>query len=161
LSQKPHVVRTWAPKGKTPILHCNWNHHKISIMAAMTLVCFFFKLWPRSVRYSDVLGFLEGLLKTIPGKLLIVWDRLPSHRKQEVQQFIAQQGERICVEELPAYCPELNPCEYLFGNVKEHKLPNFCPKTTRELRSVAYKSLYRMKGNEALVQGFWKAAGLW
>jgi transposase len=130
-------------------------------MVAMSLVSFSFKLLPRSVRYADVIQFLEDLLKTIPGKLLIVWDRLPSHRKKEVKEFIAGQGERLVVEELPAYSPKLNPCEYLFGNVKGHKLPNYCPKTTKELRSVAYKKLYRMKDDEALVQGFWKAAGLW
>lgn len=154
------MVRTWAPKGKTPILECNWNYKRVSIMAAMSLVNFHFKLLPRSVRFADVIGFLEDLLDTLPGKLLLVWDRLPSHRKTEVQEFIRHRRDRLRVEELPAYSPELNPCEYLFGNVKGHQLPNFCPRTTKELRTVSYRKLYRMKNNQALVEGFWRAAGL-
>ena len=34
---------------------------------------------------------------------------------------------------LPAYAPELNPVEYLWGYWKQHELPNVCPRDYWEL----------------------------
>ncbi len=56
--------------------------------------------------------FLEHLMRHIPGKLLIIWDRLSAHRSAFVRDFIAAQDGRITLEWLPAYAPELNPVEY-------------------------------------------------
>jgi hypothetical protein len=36
-------------------------------------------------------------------------------------------GPRRAVERLPAYAPELNPVEYIWGYWKQHELPNFRP----------------------------------
>jgi transposase len=160
LSQKPQVVRTWAPKGHTPILDCNTNYKRISIMVAMSLVNFCFALVPKAVQWMEVLQFLEQLLVEIPDKMLIVWDRLPSHRKPEVQAFLSEHAERIVAEELPAYAPELNPCEYLFSDFKQHRLPNFCPRTFAELRKSARRHLNGLRLNERLITGFWAASGL-
>jgi hypothetical protein len=34
---------------------------------------------------------------------------------------------------LPAYAPELNPVEYIWGYWKHHELPNFCPRDFGQL----------------------------
>ena len=44
------------------------------------------------------------------------------------RDFIAEQGERLWVEYLPGYAPELNPVEYIWAYWKQHALPNVCPK---------------------------------
>ena len=65
-----------------------------------------------SYKGPDVVSFLRHLLRHIPGKLLVLWDRAPIHRSKVVQKFLAQgAAKRIHLEQLPAYAPELNPAQ--------------------------------------------------
>ena len=68
-----------------------------------------------------------------PGKLLIIWDGLPVHRSRLVREFVASLAGHIHLEYLPAYAPELNPVEYIWGYCKQHELPNLCPKLEVEV----------------------------
>ena len=99
-------------------------------------------------------------MRHVPENLLIVWDGLPSHRSRAVRDFIKEQRGRLWVEFLPAYAPELNPVEYLWGYWKQHELPNFCPKDYAQLSYVARRALRRMRRRPTLVAAFWKQAEL-
>jgi hypothetical protein len=48
------------------------------------------------------------------------------------------------VERLPAYAPELNPVEGLWGNVKGTELANRCPDTIGEAMQAACAGLERV-----------------
>jgi transposase len=41
-----------------------------------------------------------------------------------VREFVASLVDQIHLEYLPAYAPELNPVEYIWGYCKQHELPN-------------------------------------
>jgi transposase len=77
-----------------------------------------------------------------------------------VNGFVGRQNGRIELEYLPAYAPELNPVEYLWGHWKQHELPNFCPKTFAELSHHALRALKRMRRRPRLITAFWKQAEL-
>jgi transposase len=119
-----------------------------------------FRLFPGSIRSPQVVKFLSHLLRHIPGKLLVVWDGLRSHRGRLVWDFVREQRGRIWLEFLPAYTPELNPVEYLWSHWKQHELPNFCPKSFGELSHYARKALRRMRRRPTLVMAFWEQAEL-
>jgi len=57
---------------------------------------------------------------------------------------------------LPAYAPEVNPAEYIWGYWKHHELPNFCPRDFGQLSSQARRALRRMR----LVRSSWRQAEL-
>ncbi len=109
----PAVVRTWAPRGETPILHALLTRDHLSVISGLTPVGqLLMQVQERSLRAPDVVRFLRHLLRHIPGKLLVIWDRAPIHRAQAVKDFLAQGGAaRLHLEQLPAYAPELNPDE--------------------------------------------------
>jgi len=107
-----------------------------------------------------VVEFLSHLRRHIKKKLLVIWDRSKPHRSRLVQQFVADQKGAICLEYLPAYAPELNPVEYIWGYWKHHELPNFCPKTFTELSYHAIQALKRMRRRPKLIMAFWKQAEL-
>jgi len=125
-------------------------------MAGVTWWNFYFRLFPGSIRSPQVVEFLSYLLRHIPGKLLVFWDGLRSHRGRIVWDFVQEQQGRIWLEFLPAYTPELNPVEYLWSHWKQHELPNFCPKTFGELSHYARKALHRMRRRPTLVTAFWQ-----
>jgi transposase len=88
------------------------------------------------------------------------WDGLPAHRSRLVKQWLSGQAGRIEIEYLPAYAPELNPVEYIWGYCKARELPNLCPKTLSELSYYARRALRRMRRRPTLIQAFWKHAQL-
>ena len=65
LSQKPHRCRSWAPRGKTPVLPFNFNWEKLSVSAGLTLRNFYFRLYPGSIRQAEVIDFLKALVRHI------------------------------------------------------------------------------------------------
>ena len=98
-------------------------------------------------------------MRSIPGPLLIVWDRLPAQRSALVREFIALSQGRIETEHLPAYAPELNPVEYVWAYWKQHELPNVCPKDYWELDRRARQALRRTR-KPRLIRAFWKQSSL-
>jgi transposase len=129
-------------------------------MAGVSWRKFYFRLFPSSIRSPQVVEFLKHLLRHISGKVLVIWDGLRSHRSRMVSEFVRSTNDRLTIEFLPAYAPELNPVEYLWGYWKQHELPNFCPKNFFELSHHARKALCRMRRRPTLVAAFWKQAEL-
>ena len=115
MSQRPHRVRTWSPKGQTPILQYNFNWDKMSAVAGVTFHNFYFRLYKGSVKSAEVVEFLGALLRHIPGPLTIVWVRLSAHNSRITNDFIVQHRQRLSVEYVPGYAPELNPVEYIWA----------------------------------------------
>jgi transposase len=107
-----------------------------------------------------VVDFLSHLMRHVPGKLLVIWDGLRSHRSRLVQDFVKQANGRLEIEFLPAYAPELNPVEYIWGHWKQHELPNLCPKDLGQLSDLARRALRRMRRRPTLVTAFWKQSKL-
>lgn len=138
--------------------HFNWK--LLSAMAGITWRQFYFRLFPGSIRGPQVIEFLTHLLRHIPGQLLVIWDGLPAHRSRLVQGWAAGQCSRLELERLPAYAPELNPVEYIWGYWKQHELPNFCPKNFVELSYQARRALRRMRRRPSLIRSFWRQAQL-
>jgi transposase len=160
LSERPHRVRTWAPRGQTPVLQYSFNWKCLSAIAGITIWNFYFQLYPGSIKAPQLILFLRHLRRHIPGKLTVIWDGLPAHRSRLVREFVAEQKGAIELEYLPAYAPELNPVEYIWGHCKQHELPNFCPKDFAQLSGAARAALRRMRRRPRLVDSFWKQAEL-
>lgn len=90
----------------------------------------------------------------------MIWDGSPTHRSTLIKEFLVSTNGRLQLERLPAYAPELNPVEYLWGYWKHHELPNFCPMNFGELSSHAKSALRRMRRRPTLITAFWKQAKL-
>ena len=129
-------------------------------MAGLSLCNFYFRLFKGSIKSPQVVEFLKHLTRHLPGRLLVIWDGAAIHRSRLVKDFIASLGDRILVERLPAYAPELNPAEYIWGYWKNHELPNFCPKDYWNLSLQATRALRRMRRRPRLITAFWKQAEL-
>jgi transposase len=104
--------------------------------------------------------FLTHLLRHLPGPVLVIWDRLPTHRSRLVRDLVAAQQGRLTREYLPAYAPELNPVEHIWGHWKPHELPNFCPRDFAQLSQAARRALARVRRRPTLVRAFWQQAEL-
>jgi hypothetical protein len=74
ISERPTRVRTWAPRGQTPVIqfHFNWNH--VSVIAGLSRTNYLFRLYEGSVNKEQVVEFLKALKAHLKQPLLIIWD---------------------------------------------------------------------------------------
>jgi len=160
LSERPTRVKTWAPKGQTPVLQYSFNWKQLSLIAGVSFWRFYFRFFDGAIKGPQIVEYLKALKATIRSKLLIIWDGLPAHRSRVVREYIESLHGHIQLERLPAYAPELNPVEYLFGYAKQRELGNLCLKTIDEVRRYASRRLKAMQRKPRLVVAFWQQAEL-
>ena len=160
MSERPPVTRTWAPRGETPQLEFHFAWGKLAVIAGVTWWRFYFRLYPGTIRAPQVVDFLRHLLRQLRGRLLVIWDGLAAHRSRKVRRFLESTDGRLIVARLPAYAPELNPTEYVWGHLKRHALANFCPANWADLTEQARRKLRRAQRRVSLVRAFWHQAEL-
>ena len=120
----------------------------------------YFRFFHGTIKSPQLVEFLKALKAQIKGKLLIIWDGLPAHRSGVVRDYVESLDGQIALERLPAYAPELNPVEYLFGYAKQRELANLCLDTIDEVRRYAARRIKSMQRRPALIRAFWTQAEL-
>ncbi len=77
-----------------------------------------------------------------------------------MRSFLAKQRSWLVVERLPAYAPELNPVEALWGNLKRSELANLMVDTVVETESAARRGIERVRNETDLAFAFLRHTGL-
>jgi len=137
----------------------NFNYEVLSAIAGMT----FWSFYPvvcqeHSQCASDRIPAPPEAYLRRP--VLVIWDRLSAHKSRMTQNWIAEHQDWIRTEYLPAYAPELNPVEYLWGYWKQHELPNVCPRDWWELDDRARRALKRMRRRPRILAACWQQSEL-
>jgi transposase len=139
-SPLPAVVRTYAPRGQTPVLRAPLTRDHLSVISGITSAeRLLAQLQEAPFRGPMVVGFLRQLLRHLPGQLLVLWEGAPIHRAQPVKDFLTtDHGQRVLLVRLLAYAPEVNPDEGVWQHLKRVELRNLVchdlGELTRELR---------------------------
>jgi transposase len=155
-------VRTYAPVGHTPILR-EWctRDHLSAISAIAPEGKLYFHSQNRAMNSDDVVAFLDHLLREVPGQMMIIWDGAPIHRSHTIKEFLANgASQRLHLERLPAYAPELNPDEGLWQQLKGVELRNVCCFTIPHLRDELRAAVKRVRRKSRLIHGFFRGAKL-
>lgn len=158
----PFVARTYAPVGQTPVLRAPLSHDHLSVISALTPDGrLFTHIQQQAFRGPAIVAFLRQLLRQVRGKLLLVWDGAPIHRCQAVKDFLAAgAGNRLHLERLPAYAPELNPDEGVWNLLKRAELKNRCCRDLDELRWELALALRRLRRKTDRLIACFRHAGL-
>src|SRR6266481_765623 len=160
LSERPTRVKTWAPRGQTPVLQYSFNWKQLSVVAGLSFWSFYFRFHSGPIRGPQFVAFLQALTQQSHGQLLIIWDGLPAHRSRVVKNFVEALAGHIILERLPAYAPELNPVEYIWGYMKQRELANLCLNTIGEVGAFARNRLKSMQRRPRLITALWQQAKL-
>jgi transposase len=158
----PSVVRTYAPVGQTPIVQEWYTRDHLSAISVLSPEGkLYFHAQDYSMKSADVVAFLEHLLREVPGRLIIIWDGAPIHRSRVIKAFLANgAAQRLHVERLPAYAPELNPGEGLWEQLKGVELRNLCCVNIPHLRHELRDAVKRVRRKPRVLQGFFRGAKL-
>ena len=168
MSQHPVVRRTWAPRGQTPVLHhtgANWK--RLSIAAALAFRWdgrrsrLYFQTHPGTYTDTTLIAFLRALRRHFRGqRVVLIWDGLSAHKSGRMSAYLAAHQSWLQIERLPAYAPDLNPVELLWGNLKGRELANLCPADVGALRAPVRAGCDRIRRQPALAFAFLHHAGL-
>lgn len=157
----PLVRRTWAPRGRTPLLRQRTrSHQKVSVIAALCVapnrqrVSLFFRLHPdENVSATHVVDFLRQLRRHLRWPIVLLWDRLQAHRARATVAFL-QARPKLQTHFLPAYAPELNPVEQVWSYLKMNPLANLVAKDLNTLAGVTRKSAKSLQRKHNLLRSF-------
>ena len=155
-------MRTYAPIGQTPILR-DWctRDHLSAISAISPEGTRYFQRQDDAMDSSDVVAFLEHLLREVPGRLVLIWDGAPIHRSHVIREFLANgAAQRLHLERLPAYAPELNPGEGLWQQLKGVELRHVCCVDLPHLRGALRDAVKRVRRKPRILQGCFLGTGL-
>jgi putative transposase len=116
---------------------------------------------PGSYDSDSLIEFLGELhVELDKEKVTLIWDGLTSHRSKAMRAFLARQRHWLVVERLPAYAPDLNPVELLWGNLKAGEFANLCVDTVGEMEQAANQGIARMQGESEPALSFFRHTGL-
>jgi len=162
---QPTIRKTWAPRGQTPILKCYDRRDRLTVVSALSVspqrrrLGLLFDILDHNLTAEDFDLFVTRLLRKIHGPVTLVIDRLGAHRAA-VRSLQARYGPRLEVEWLPAYAPELNPTEHVWGHTKTGDLANFIPDDVFHLGRKVASRLRKTRHDQPLLRSFFKTSKL-
>lgn len=154
------MVRTYAPRGQTPVLHMPLTRDHLSVISGITGEgTLWSSIQERAFNGADAVRFLRQLWRYVGGPLLAVWDGLPAHHEQAVQRFLVEMSGMVDIEQLPGYAPDLNPDEGVWHYLKHVELRNVTCHDLVELRCQVRLAIVRLRHKPAIIRSFFKQAG--
>ena len=110
---------------------------------------------------EEVVAFVAHLRREGPGRRVIIWDGSPMHRRHTIQAFLANgASQRLHLERLPAYAPELNPDEGFWPQLKGVEMRNLCCFNRRHLRDELRAAVTRVRRKPRILTGCFAGTGL-
>jgi transposase len=111
--------RGYAPKGKTPVIRLSAKRASLNMISSITNQGKVrFMIYQDTMNAKMFMKFIKQLLKGAEKKIFLILDNLRVHHARVVQEWLKDYTEKIELFFLPAYSPELNPDEYLNGDLK-------------------------------------------
>ena len=124
--------RSYAPRGRTPVVRVCQTRIKLSLITAVTNKGELrWMIVDSAVNAPTFIRFLERLIRDVRGKVFLIVDRLKAHRARLVRDWLEAHRSEIELHYLPSYSPELNPDEGVNADLKQ-ALPRQEPARSKE-----------------------------
>ncbi len=166
-SDRPHVVRTWSLRGRTPTIQSAGGWKRITAAGMVTwnakskrtsALAWMFR---KGMRKRKMLAILRSLKKKYRGRQIIfLWDSLPAHKAKIVEKFLYENRLWITAVRFPGYAPEYNPQEYVWSGTKRKYFGNYCAPSLPSLHRRVRRTLKRCAREHCFLRGCIKASGL-
>lgn len=158
LSNQAAYGRSFAPKGRTPVIRRTARRHTTSMISSITnRGTLRFMLYEGALNASLFLTFLQRLVRGARSKVFLIVDNLKVHKAGKVQAWVAAHREQIELFFMPAYAPEHNPDEFLHSNLKRSLGRRPAAKDQAGLESRLRGYLRRLQRQPERVRAFFQA----
>lgn len=158
MSVSAYVLRSYAPKGSRPHITLSSEvSARLYLASAITesgeLV---YMLREQPFTGEAVVDFLELLLGSCAGNVMVIWDNASIHDCAVTHLFLSQapQPPRLHLAKQPKYCPQLNADEQVWSHLKYRCLKNTCFRNRSELKPRIIDEMEKLKNNPSLIKQF-------
>src|SRR4051794_4710041 len=154
-----HAGTTWAPVGATPTVSATGARFGLNMISAISAQgALRFSVFTGMFTAAGFVAFLRRLLHDAEhagaGPVFVVVDGHPAHRARAVDDFVGSTDGALRLYRLPAYCPQLNPDEWVWNNVKADGVAPAAPKGLEQMTAVVVARLRRLQRLPDVVRGF-------
>jgi transposase len=160
----PNVVKTWAPRGRTPVHRHHYRRDKVSVISGISVspkrhhLGLYYQLWFDNIGQAEVCEFLRHLLRHLHGPVIALLHNSQTHKGEPLHE-LQRQHPRLRIEHFPSYAPELNPDEGVWSSAKR-KLANGSPNDVQELMDDVIRSIESIRRSPAKLRGCILQSGL-
>ena len=150
--------RSFAPKGKTPvILAVGGTRQKLSMIATVTNQGKArWMIIDGAFNHERLIEFFESLVKDTGKKIFLILDNLGVHHCKPVKAWLVEHQAQMEVFYLPSYSPELNPEERLNADLK-HVIRSKVPARTKaKLQAAAVDHMTALETKPERVKTFFQ-----
>ncbi|CAK0759797.1 transposase [Gammaproteobacteria bacterium] len=152
-----HAGTTWSLEGLTLVIPNSGDRHSVNMIAAINADGkIYFQVGPNTFNGEAFIEYLENFSKTVHNPIWIITDRCSVHRSKMVMEYIEKTNGKVKIYFLPAYSPELNPVELVWGNIKAHGFARSLIHGARELVEKATNLLESLKQMPGKIRAFFK-----
>ena len=133
----PNLLRTWAPRGQTPVFRHHYRRDQISVTSGVTVsprrqrLGLYFRLFLGNIGQLQVCEFLRHLLGHPHGPVIVLPDNSTAHKGEPLRK-LCRRHQRLHIEYFPSYAPQLRPEEAAWSLAKR-KMANSIPDNVQEL----------------------------
>lgn len=111
--------RGFAPAGQTPVAGVPAKRVRAEVISAVSNQGLMrFMIYDGGMNAPRLIRFMQRLIRDSERKVFLILDNLRVHHARKVRAWLARHSHEIEVFYLPPYAPELNPDEYLNGELK-------------------------------------------
>ena len=158
LSNQANYGRSFAPRGKTPVLPRPAARVSQSMISSLTnRGTLRFMVYNGALTAATFLIFLRRLVQGADRKLFVIVDNLPVHRAHRVTAWVQNNADRIELVYLPPYAPEHNPDEFLNNDLKQAMARRRTPRDKVALKSGLTSYMRSLQRCPAKVRAFFQA----
>lgn len=136
ISNQDQIGRSWAPKGRTPVIERSARKFGQSMISAVSNRGLMrFMLYDGALNVERFLTFLRRLIKDAKQKVFLIVDNLRVHHARKVKAWVAAHAHEIQLFHLPAHAPDHNPDEHLNNDLKQQLRQKPQPGSLDKLKS--------------------------
>jgi transposase len=157
LSNQDQIGRSYAPKGKTPVIARSAKRVTQSMISAVSdRGLRRFMLHEGALNADGFIASLRRLTKDAGRKVVLIVDDLKVHKAGKVQAWVESHAHEIELFHLPAYAPDHNPSEYLNNDLKQQLRQQPQPGSKEELVGRARSVLRAIQRSPDRIQDYFK-----
>jgi transposase len=149
--------KTWAERGKTPVVSRPGQSQGISAASAVNAKgAFWFVTYQGGLSGALFVELLKGLMCRRNKPLHLVVDGVPAHKNKVVRDYVASTEGRLTLHFLPGYAPDLNPDELVWSHAKRTGVARNPLKKGEKLEERVHNQLQAIADDPKLVRSFFK-----
>jgi len=153
-----HAGKTWAPRGKTPVIKVTGARFGFNMISAVSPKGQLrFMVVDGKVAAKQFCEFLRRLIFKATEPIFLILDGHPVHRSVKVKRLVESLKGKLQLFFLPPYSPELNPDEWVWNDLKNNGIGRMAITGSDDMKQKTVGYLKLMQRTPTLIGSFFQA----